>query len=89
MPQDPTHPHDIGPYNSSNVACWSRRVPGGDLHALDKVFFPIHLRNSHWVGAIAYPQLATIYFLDSLPSPATPEIEYLSHLVHYLNDDHS
>jgi PIF1-like helicase/Ulp1 protease family, C-terminal catalytic domain/Helitron helicase-like domain at N-terminus len=88
LPSNPLCPTELAPYNYSNVRTWSSHAPSHSLHCLDKIFFPLHIRQSHWASCIAYPNLATVFFLDSLPSPHTPETLYLECLVHYLQDEH-
>ena len=55
-----------GVYEYRNVKRWSKKVPGKDIFALDKIVFPINVNQSHWVCAVAFMQEKRIQFYDSM-----------------------
>jgi Ulp1 family protease len=86
---DPTGKKRVGPndYDYRYVSTWSKHAPG-NLDTLDKIVFPLNIGNEHWVCMVAYPQKATIYFLDSLVYCTTSSQHmYLHHILHYLKDE--
>ena len=62
------HAEKDGEYEYRNVKRWSKKVPGKDIFALDKVFFPINVGEVHWVCACAYIQEKRIQYYDSFVS---------------------
>jgi sentrin-specific protease 1 len=48
------------------VQKWSRKVPGGDIFKLDKLFFPINRRREHWLLIVAFMQEGCIRLYDSM-----------------------
>jgi sentrin-specific protease 1 len=74
-----------GQYNYDNVKTWSRRVPGEDIFALDKIFFPINVGNQHWICAVACISEKRIQLYDSMGSRGDT---YLESLFQYLKDEY-
>ena len=60
------HSTQAGVYEYRNVKRWSKKVPGKDIFALDKIVFPININESHWVCAVAFMQERKIQFYDSM-----------------------
>lgn len=60
------HASMAGVYEYRNVKRWSKKVPGKDIFALDKIVFPINVNESHWVCAVAFMQDKRIQFYDSM-----------------------
>ena len=79
------HRTKAGQYEYKNVKRWSKKVPGKDLFALDKVCFPINQGGMHWVCAVMFVQDQRICFYDSLGSPGH---DYLEALFRYVQDEH-
>ena len=52
-----------GEYKYDNIKRWSKRF---DVFAMDKVFFPINIRNTHWTLAVIYVKLKEIRYYDSM-----------------------
>jgi sentrin-specific protease 1 len=52
-----------GQYNYGQVKRWSKKF---DVFALDRVFIPINLNNTHWVMAVVYVQKKEIHYYDSM-----------------------
>ena len=74
-----------GKYEYRQVKRWSKNVPGKDLFALEKIFFPINQGNSHWICAVAFMAEKRIQMFDSLGGSGRP---YLEAIFQYLKDDH-
>lgn len=74
-----------GKYEYRNVKRWSKKVPGKDIFALDKIFFPINQGGYHWICAVAFMQEKRIQMYDSMGTPGTT---YLEHILHYFQDEH-
>jgi len=74
-----------GKYEYRQVKRWSKNVPGKDLFALEKIFFPINQGNSHWICAVAFMSEKRIQMFDSLGGSGRP---YLEAIFQYLKDDH-
>eukprot|EP00548_Thalassiothrix_antarctica_P018930 CAMPEP_0194187994 /NCGR_PEP_ID=MMETSP0154-20130528/53139_1 /TAXON_ID=1049557 /ORGANISM="Thalassiothrix antarctica, Strain L6-D1" /LENGTH=524 /DNA_ID=CAMNT_0038908091 /DNA_START=51 /DNA_END=1625 /DNA_ORIENTATION=- len=74
-----------GKYEYRNVKRWSKKVPGKDLFALNKVLFPINQGNAHWVCAVIYMKDKRIQMYDSLGGSGKMYLEYL---FQYLQDEH-
>ena len=71
-------------YRYGNVKRWSKKVPGKDLFALDKIFFPMNLSNMHWACAVIYMQEKRIQVYDSMHGPGD---EQLRGLMQYVKDE--
>lgn len=52
-----------GQYNYAQVKRWSKKF---DVFALNRVFIPINLSNTHWVMAVVYVQKKEIHYYDSM-----------------------
>jgi sentrin-specific protease 1 len=79
------HPTMDGQYEYRQVKRWSKLVPGKDLFALDKIFFPINQGFSHWICAVVFMKEKRIQMYDSLHGPGMP---YLEAIFRYLKDDY-
>ena len=75
-----------GQYDHSCVRRWSRHVaPDADLFQLDRLYIPINVGRSHWVGVLVSFPHRTIQFYDSMGQPGDHHLA----LVHrYLQDEH-
>ena len=76
---------DDNMYNYANVKRWSKKVPGGDIFALDKVIFVVNDGGVHWGCAVAYIQLKKIQYYDSMHGDGK---RYLEGIFKYLQDEH-
>ena len=76
---------DDNTYNYANVKNWSKKVPGTDIFALDKVIFVVNIGGVHWGCAVAYIQLKKIQYYDSLHGDGN---RYLEGIFRYLQDEH-
>jgi Ulp1 protease family, C-terminal catalytic domain len=74
-----------GVYEYSNVKRWSKKVPGKDIFALDKIVFPVNMDNMHWICAVAFMQEKRIQIYDSMGSSGKT---YLEAIFNYLKDEH-
>jgi sentrin-specific protease 1 len=74
-----------GEYEYSNVKRWSKKVPGKDIFALDKIIFPINMGQMHWICAVIFMAKKKIQIFDSLGSSGQI---YLEALFRYLQDEH-
>lgn len=79
------NPSMEGQYEYRNVKRWSKKVPGKDLFALDKIFFPINQSRMHWVCTVIFMKEKKIQFFDSMGSSGQ---FYLESLLQYLKDEH-
>ena len=76
---------DSGGYRYQNVKRWSKKVPGKDIFALDKIVCPVNMNGVHWTCAVIFIQDKRIQFFDSLGSQGR---SYLQGLLQYLEDEH-
>ena len=67
-----------------NVMRWSKNVPGEDIFALDKIFFPVNVPNVHWACAVIFVQEKRIQYFDSLGGAGK---HYLKALLQYVKDE--
>jgi len=75
-----------GRYNYDNVRNWHRQVPGGDIFALDKIFFPINTDGgTHWVCAVVDMRRKRIQMYDSMGDHGK---YFLECIFRYLQDEH-
>lgn len=72
-------------YNYANVKRWSKKVPGKDIFALDKIIFPVNVSGMHWCCAVARMQSRTIQFYDSLGGDG---MIWLKGIFQYIQDEH-
>ncbi len=70
-----------GEYKYDNVKRWSKNF---DVFAMDKVFFPINLDNTHWTLAVIYVKLKEIRYYDSMSGSG---IKWLKALLQWLKDE--
>lgn len=68
-------------YNFVNVRRWTRKI---DIFALDKVFVPVNLSNTHWCLAVIFMQEKRIQYYDSMDGGG---MKCLSILLRYLHDE--
>jgi len=71
-------------YKYSNVKRWSKKVPGKDIFALDKIFCPCNLSNVHWACAVIFVQEKRIQFYDSMTGDG---MYHMKGLLNYLKDE--
>eukprot|EP01039_Chlorochromonas_danica_P002907 gene2907-3173_t len=71
-----------GKYAYSQVRRWSRKF---DVFALEKVFIPINIHNTHWTLAVVYMQEKKIVFYDSMSGGG---MVYLRDLKRWVADEH-
>jgi sentrin-specific protease 1 len=70
-----------GQYNYGQVKRWSKKF---DVFALDRVFIPINLNNTHWVMAVVYVQKKEIHYYDSMSGSGK---RYLDAMLDWLVDE--
>lgn len=59
-----------------------------DMFAMDKIFFPINIKNSHWVLAVAFVSSKRIQYFDSLAASGDKKQEiYLNAIQSWLSDE--
>ena len=71
-------------YSYKNVKRWSKKVPGKDIFALDKVFFTCNVSKSHWTCAVIFMEEKRIQFYDSMSGDG---YGYTTGLMRYLKDE--
>jgi hypothetical protein len=76
---------DSKKYNYANVKRWSRKVPGKDIFALDKVIFAVNISQRHWGCAAVFIQLKRIQYYDSMHYDG---MFWLEGIFKYLQDEH-
>jgi Ulp1 family protease len=74
---------DLGVYDYAQVMRWCNKF---DVFAMDKLFFPINLSNTHWTMAVVSMQLKEIYYYDSM-SGRSNRGKYVDILLHWLDDE--
>lgn len=70
-----------GKYDYARVRRWTKKV---DVFALNKVFIPINLDNTHWVMAVVYVRQREVHFYDSLSGGGQ---RYLEAILQWLVDE--
>eukprot|EP01041_Mallomonas_annulata_P013083 gene13083-27619_t len=68
-------------YNFNNIKRWSKKF---DVFAMEKLFFPINLKNTHWTLAVVYVQRKSIRYLDSMAGGGD---RHLQALLRYMSDE--
>ena len=68
-------------YKYDNIKRWSKNF---DVFAMDKVFFPINLYNSHWTLGVIYVKLKEIRYYDSMNGCG---MKWLEALQRWLKDE--
>ena len=63
---------------------WSKKVAGGDIFKLDKIFWPVNLGNTHWTCLVAYMQEKKIIYYDSFGGAGS---HYLEGTLRYFQDE--
>ena len=74
-----------GGYSYKNVRRWSKKVPGGDVFELDKIFFPVNVGGMHWTCVVADVTRRTVSYYDSMGDDGD---EYTGSVFRYLCDEH-
>jgi sentrin-specific protease 1 len=70
---------------TSNFACLSCAVVGGNIFQLEKLLIPINVNKSHWILAMVDMSQHQIHIYDSLPSKKNKGgTEYISFIESYL-----
>ena len=59
---------------------------GGDLFRLHKIYFPINVRNIHWILGLVDMKAKTIQVYDSL---GRDRREYVDYIWEYLSEEHA
>ncbi|GLD99130.1 hypothetical protein PINS_up007847 [Pythium insidiosum] len=70
-----------GGYNFINVRRWTRKV---DLFAMDKIFVPVNISNTHWCLAVIFMTDKRIQYYDSMDGSGQRCLEVL---LKYLHDE--
>eukprot|EP01038_Epipyxis_sp_PR26KG_P006123 gene6123-8439_t len=68
-------------YTYGNVKRWSKKF---DIFAMDKIFFPVNLNNSHWAMAVVYMRKKRICYYDSMSCDGSI---YLKGLMRWIKDE--
>eukprot|EP01038_Epipyxis_sp_PR26KG_P015741 gene15741-21309_t len=68
-------------YTYKNVKRWSNIF---DIFAVDKIFFPVHINESHWAMAVVYMRKKRICYYDSLSCDGR---QYLEGLMQWIKDE--
>mmetsp|Transcript_60352 Transcript_60352/g.106070 ORF Transcript_60352/g.106070 Transcript_60352/m.106070 type:complete len:394 (-) Transcript_60352:70-1251(-) len=68
-------------YTYSNVKRWSKKF---DVFAMDKIFMPVNLNNSHWVMAVVFVQKKEIHYYDSMSGNGE---FYMKSILRWLGDE--
>jgi len=68
-------------YNFANVKRWSKKF---DVFAMEKIFFPINQKNTHWTLAVIFVQQKRIRYYDSMAGAGD---KYLQALLRYISDE--
>jgi hypothetical protein len=71
-------------YKYSNVESWSKKVPGKDIFALDKICFACNILQTHWTCVVIFMQEKRIQFYDSMKGDG---YHYSDGLLQYLKDE--
>jgi len=71
-------------YTYENVKEWSKKVPGNDIFALDKILFPCNVLKIHWTCVVIFMQEKRIQFYDSMRGDG---YHYSEGLLRYLKDE--
>ena len=74
-----------GKYNYNNVKKWSRKVIGGNIFALKRLFIPINLGQQHWALGVIHIQNKIIQYFDSMRGNGEPKCKGM---LNYLKDEH-
>jgi hypothetical protein len=74
--------NETGGYMYSYVKRWSRRF---DTFAMDKIFCPINISNTHWTLAVIYVQQKRVRYIDSMSGSGR---RYVDGLFRYLKEEH-
>lgn len=70
-----------GVYTYSNVKRWSKKI---DVFAMDRIFMPVNISNSHWVMAVVFVTLKEIRYYDSMSGSAP---NTLNAILRWLTDE--
>uniref|UniRef100_K3WMB9 Ubiquitin-like protease family profile domain-containing protein n=1 Tax=Globisporangium ultimum (strain ATCC 200006 / CBS 805.95 / DAOM BR144) TaxID=431595 RepID=K3WMB9_GLOUD len=70
-----------GGYNFVNVRRWTRKI---DLFAMDKIFVPVNISNTHWCMAVIFMSEKRIQYYDSMNGSGST---CLNVLMKYLHDE--
>lgn len=70
-----------GGYNFVNVRRWTRKI---DIFAMDKIFVPVNVSNTHWCLAVIFMTEKRIQYFDSMNGPGQRCLEVL---LRYLHDE--
>lgn len=70
-----------GQYEYARVKRWSKKF---DAFAMDKIFMPVNLGNTHWVMAVVYMAKQEIHYYDSMSGGGR---RYLESIRRWLEDE--
>ena len=71
-------------YKFGNVKRWTKTIPGGDVFALDKLFIPINITNTHWACVTVFMDEKIIEYYDSIRGRSG--LKYTKAVLRYLKD---
>jgi sentrin-specific protease 1 len=72
-------------YCYNEVDAWSKKVQGGDIFSLGKLFIPINMGGTHWQVIVAFMQEHRIQMYDSMGRGGR---ESLRIVMQYIQDEH-
>jgi len=78
---------NIGAYEFKNVSRWTANKNFLDIFAMDKLFVPINVSQSHWILAVIFMQLQHIRIYDSKVSLGHDMDRYLKDLTRWIGDE--
>jgi sentrin-specific protease 1 len=70
-----------GSYTYANVNRWSKKF---DVFAMNKVYFPVNISNTHWTLLVIYVQQKRIHYYDSMSGSGR---RYLEGALRWLVDE--
>ena len=68
-------------YTYANVKRWSKKF---DVFAMEKIFMPVNLGNTHWTLLVVYIQRKEIHYYDSMSGPGK---KYIEGVLRWLQDE--
>jgi hypothetical protein len=74
--------NETGEYDYSKVRRWSKNF---DTFAMEKIFCPINIANTHWTLAVIYIREKRVKYFDSVGNTGE---RYVNGLLRYLQDEH-
>ena len=80
-----------GKYNYDNVRKWSKKVIGGNIFELKRLFIPINIGNGHWTLVVIHIRNKLIQYYDSMRRDAKNRehaVTKCKGVLNYLKDEH-